>query len=210
MISASKINTYIKCPRNYYLSYIIKVPFEPSPEMLRGSRIHEKISNFDFSSEDVLERHMLKNANSFLQKLPPNPIMETTYEDKNNPGRFYGDLFNQRTVGIFDFHWKDPSIAGDWKTGKLNPRFTKGYEVQAYILNELYKQKYNTCLEKFYFKFLRDGAVYQAKCLHPSLERNAITDMILDALCGIETKEYHPIRGPLCKWCGVRDYCDDP
>jgi len=184
------------------------MPFVPSEAMLLGSRVHAKIAKFDFSSDVLLERHMLANAKKFLDAQPQNPIMETTYEDKKNPGRFFGEVFGQKTVGIFDFHWIDPAMAGDWKTGKLDIRYTQSYDVQAYILAELYKQTYNTSLHKFYFKFLRDGGLYQARSIAESSLRDQTTDLILDALIGIDSEDYRKCKGPLCNWCDARKLCD--
>lgn len=208
MISATKINTYIHCPKKYFFQYVQGLPFVPSEAMLLGSKVHGKIAAFDFSGDNALERHMLNHAKKFLNGMPANPVMETTYEDKNNPGRFFGDVFGQRTVGIFDFHWPDHVIGGDWKTGKLDKRYTQSYDVQAYILAELFKQKYNRDLETFYFKFLRDGGLYPAECLKPSEKRDQTTDLILDALVGITSEDYRKCKGPLCNWCDARKLCD--
>lgn len=208
MISASKINTYLHCPKKYFYQYVQGLPFVPFEAMIRGSRVHSKIAVFDFKSNDVLELHMLRNAKWFLETLPSDPVMETTYEDKHNPGRFFGNVFGQWTVGIFDFHWPDHGIAGDWKTGKLDLRYTQSYDVQAYILAELFKQKYNRDLAEFHFKFLRDGGHYVPDCLTPSEKRDATTDLILDALVGITSEDYPRCKGPLCNWCDARKLCD--
>lgn len=208
MMSASKINTYLHCPKQYFFRYVQGMPFVPNEAMIRGSRVHGKISTFDFESNDSLDRHMLRNAKKFLDSMPESPIMETTYEDKKNPGRFFGDVFGQKTVGIFDFHWPDHSMAGDWKTGKLDSRYTQSYDVQAYILAELFKQKYNRDLKTFYFKFLRDGGLYQAKSITESEIRDQTTDLILDALVGIDSGDYKKCRGPLCNWCDAKNICD--
>jgi hypothetical protein len=184
------------------------MPFIPNEAMLLGSKVHEKIAKFDFEAENAIERHMLNHAKKFLESLPSDPIMETTYEDKNNPGRFFGEVFGQKTIGIFDFHWPDHVIAGDWKTGKLDLRYTQSYDVQAYILAELFKQKYGKSLDKFYFKFLRDGGLYPARSITESELRDQTTDLILDALIGIDANEYLKCKGPLCNWCDAKKLCD--
>lgn len=208
MISASKINTYIHCPKKYFFQYVMKMPFVPSEAMKLGSRVHGKIAKLDFSSDNLTERHMLRNAKWFLETMPDNPVMETTYEDKNNPGRLFGDIFGQRAIGIFDFHWPDHALAGDWKTGKLDMRYTQSYDVQAYILAELFRQKYGRPLKAFHFKFLRDGGHYVPGCLAPSEKRDATTDLILDALVGITSEEYRKCKGPLCNWCDAKKLCE--
>lgn len=208
MISASKINTYIHCPKKYFFQYVQGMPFVPNEAMLLGSKVHGKIAAFDFEADNTIERHMLKNAKKFLVKMPANPIMETTYEDKANPGRFFGEVFGQKTIGIFDFHWPTEAIAGDWKTGKLDLRYTQSYDVQAYILAELFRQKYGKPLGKFYFKFLRDGGLYPARSIAESELRDQTTDLILDALVGISSEDYRKCKGPLCNWCDARKLCD--
>jgi len=185
-----------------------EMPFVPSEAMRLGSKVHGKIAKFDFEADNTIEQHMLKNAKKFLDGMPENPIMETTYEDKQNPGRFFGELFGHRCIGIFDFHWPDCSIAGDWKTGKLDLRYTQSYDVQAYILAELFKQKYGKSLDKFYFKFLRDGGLYPARSIVESELRDKTTDIILDALIGIDANEYLKCKGPLCNWCDAKKLCD--
>lgn len=208
MISASKINTYLHCPKQYFFRYVQGMPFVPSEAMLLGSKVHGKIAVFDFEADNVIEQHMLRNAKKFLNSMPRNPVMETTYDDKHNPGRFFGEVFGQKTVGIFDFHWPDYRIAGDWKTGKLDVRYTQSYDVQAYILAELFKQRYDRALEKFHFKFLRDGKLYSAKSIAESETRDKTTDLILDALVGMGSDDYRKRKGPLCNWCDAKKLCE--
>jgi len=121
MISTSKINTYRHCPHKYFLQYIQKIKVDIKSEALEmGSRVHALISSRVFKSDIRIEQAMLTRAEAILGMYPPDPILETTYEDPKNPGRFYGDVCGERAVGIFDFHWVDLPFAGDWKTGNLN------------------------------------------------------------------------------------------
>ncbi|MCK9571149.1 hypothetical protein M0R72_19525 [Candidatus Pacearchaeota archaeon] len=150
---------------------------------------------------------MLTRAKAILDMYPPNPILETTYEDPNNPGRFHGNVLGERAIGIFDFHWSDIPCAGDWKTGKFDPRYTESYEVQAYILNELYKEKYNRSLTGFSFEFLKFGKIYNATCLSGSEKRNEIEEALKEALENINLCKFNKCKGPLCNWCDLIEYC---
>lgn len=44
-LSPSSINTYRRCPRQYYYSYILKIPTRPSIHLLKGSIIHRVLEN---------------------------------------------------------------------------------------------------------------------------------------------------------------------
>jgi len=205
VFSPSQINTYRQCPKKYFFQYIEKIPIEiESPWLEIGSKVHSQISEYNFESDDLQLKSMLRNAQRFLNSMPPKPIMETTYEDKNNPGRFYGDVLGRRFVGVFDYHWVDHQIAGDWKTGKLDLQFTDGYEVQAYILSEMYKQKYDKPLEKFYFNFLRIDTIYNPRCIKEDTDAKM---QIEKALEGIESWSFNKSIGLLCDYCEYKSFC---
>lgn len=207
VISTSQINTYRHCPKKYFFQYIMKIPVETkSPWLELGSKVHERIAKRDFVSSDLMIRIMLRNAQKFLNNMPPNPIMETTYEDKNNPGRFFGDILGRRAIGIFDYHWIDYPMAGDWKTGKFDQRFTDSLEIQSYILSELYRQKYDFPLKRFYFNFIKFGITYKAICITDEDVRSKIESNIRDALIFIEEGHFPRKRGILCNYC---DYAKD-
>lgn len=208
MISTSKINTYRHCPHKFWLQYVQKIKVDIKSEALEmGSRVHALISSRIFKSDVPIEQAMLTRAAAILSMYPPDPVLETTYEDPKNPGRFYGDVCGERAVGIFDFHWIDLPFAGDWKTGKFDPRYTDSYEVQAYILNELYKQKYDQALKGFSFEFLKVGKLYDAHCLIEQDARHYAEGIVKAALEGITEEQFDRQKGPLCAWCEYADYC---
>lgn len=209
MISASKINSYIHCPKQYFFQYVEKIEVGiKSPWLELGSKVHGMIAKGEWQSDDTMIRLMLRNARKFLNNMPSNPIMETTYEDKNNPGRFFGDIFGRRSIGIFDYHWSDYPLAGDWKTGKLDERFTDSLEVQGYILGELYRQKYDVPLSQMYFNFIKFGKVYKAESIKPGATRNKIEHDIESALSLIDDEIFPKKVGRLCDYCDYREYCN--
>ena len=46
MQSATSINMYHRCPRKYYLRYILRLKQRPSIYLIRGSAVHEAIAGF--------------------------------------------------------------------------------------------------------------------------------------------------------------------
>jgi len=208
-ISASKITTYHSCPRKFYLQYILnlKEPVE-SPWLELGNRIHSKLANGVFDSEDITEKGMLQNGKKFLDSMPPKPICETSYSDSKNPGRFYGEVLGQKAVGIFDVHWSpDISEGADYKTGNFFKSFTSHFDMQAWILNELFKQKYDQPLKRFCFAFLKDGSVYEPECIKDEKASKKIEKSIKKVLFNIEEGNYPKKCGNLCDKCGLNMFC---
>lgn len=50
ILSPTAINTYLSCPRKYYLRYIKKLPGRPSIHLLRGSIVHKTLHEFHIQS----------------------------------------------------------------------------------------------------------------------------------------------------------------
>lgn len=46
ILSPTAINTYLACPRKYYLRYIRKLPAKPSIHLIRGSIVHKTLHEF--------------------------------------------------------------------------------------------------------------------------------------------------------------------
>ena len=44
--SPTSINTYLRCPRKYYLRYIKKIKTKPSIHLIRGLAVHQAIARF--------------------------------------------------------------------------------------------------------------------------------------------------------------------
>jgi len=127
VISTSQILEFLKCPLSFKVKYVLKAPSPepPSPALEKGSRVHGAIAD-GTTLEDAEEQAMVERARAWLATAPPDPIHETTYEDRNNPGRFFGDLLGTtRAIGIFDVHWNEPAMAVDWKTGGFKPKYVR-------------------------------------------------------------------------------------
>ena len=210
VISTSQINLYRNCPRSYYLKYVAGIKTDiPAPQLEFGSKIHSMISSGNFKSDDPREKEMLERAERFLTTLPQGGIFETSYEDKNNRARFYGDVCGHRAVGIFDIFWEPPDepMGTDWKTGSLRKSHTDSYEIQGYFLNELYKQRYDTPLKRLPFKFLADDQVYQPELLFDAKENLKTEKRIIKALKSIEEGKFDRKCSGLCAWCEYSCVC---
>jgi len=175
--------------------------------MLFGSDVHDDISKGIFESEYPEKQRLLNVAKLFLSETPCNPVFETNYEDKNNPGTYKGYLFEHPFIGTFDVHWVNERIGADWKTGNFHKEYKNDYEIQAYILNELFKQKHGYGLDKFVFVFLKDGFRYEAECITVDKAKKRKETMIYNALDSIKRLEFKKKVSFGCQWCDYQKMC---
>lgn len=205
--STSHILTYRYCSYKFLLAYIYKVKVETKfKPLLIGSDVHDDISKGIFVSDDQDKQKMLTTAQKFLFNMPENPVFETNYEDHNNPGTFRGSVFNIPFIGTFDVHWPNSHIGVDWKTGSMKE--DKGaYEIQAYILNELFTQKYKHNLRKFDFVFLKSDDIYEAHSIYNGAVRKRTETKIQNALNSIKRLEFKKKTSFSCQWCEFQGMC---
>jgi RecB family exonuclease len=75
ILSPTAINTYLSCPRKYYLKYIKRLRTRPSIHLIRGNIIHKTVQSFhkEFargppSSETEISESLLKTFNRLWQE----------------------------------------------------------------------------------------------------------------------------------------------
>jgi len=205
--SPSHILTYRKCEYKFLLAFVYKAKVETKYKpLLDGSAVHELISNGIFISDDPIVHDYLSVAKDFLTEMPENPIFETTFADKNNPGTLKGSIFETPFMATFDVHWIE-GIGIDWKMSEQKEKYHGEYEIQAYILNELFKQKYGYQLKKFYFVFLKDGSTYQAQSIYKNAVRTRTETKIKNVLNGVKQLEFKKKVSFACEWCDYKGLC---
>ena len=95
-LSPTAINTYLSCPRKFFLRYIRKLKTKPSIYLIRGSIVHRVIERFHRESDS----HML------LNRPPTKPLFVFWRSSKNN-GRmqaFRLDSLDLSSQEIQDYH----------------------------------------------------------------------------------------------------------
>ena len=59
-LSATAINTYLRCPHKFYLRYIKKLKTKPSIYLFRGMAVHEALAEFNSNQpggpESIIEQ----------------------------------------------------------------------------------------------------------------------------------------------------------
>ena len=205
--SPSHILIYRKCEYKFLLTFIYKAKVETKYKpLLDGSSIHKDISECRFTSHDLEKQKMLDVAYNFLLDMPANPIFETSIEDKNNPGVYKGIIFNVPFLAVFDAHWSE-GFGADWKMSEFNEKYVGEYEIQAYILNELFKQRHGYQLKKMYFVFLKDEYIYQARSIYKNAVRTRTETKIKNVLEGIRRLEFKKKVSWACEWCDYKGLC---
>ncbi len=206
--SPSHVLTYQRCEYLFLLIYVykvvVKITYKP---LIEGSNIHKDISKGNFISSCPETQQMLNVAREFLSEMPVNPIFETSIDDKDNPGTYRGTVFDNPFLAVFDTHWITERIGVDWKRSKHNKKYDDNYEIQAYILNELFRQAHGFPLEKFYFIFLKDGFRYEAQSIYVGETRAKIELKIITILENINRLNFPKHRSYACEWCDYRGYC---
>ncbi len=204
--SPSHILTKRKCGHKFLLAYILKAKGRKMQQLEEGSDIHSDISKGIFESEDPIKQEKLLIAQNFLQSMPINPIFETDYTDKNNPGTYKGVVFNVPFMATFDTHWIEERLGLDWKSGLLK-KDKADYEIQAYILNELFKQTHKHNLRQFFFVSLKSGEIYEAESIQNGTVRTRTELKIKNALDSIKKLEFKKNVSFSCQWCEFQGMC---
>lgn len=207
VFSTSQVSLYETCPRRYCYQYVLRIPTLVKSEALEaGSRVHAAIAGGP-DPEHPDERAMVDRARRILETFPAGAVHETTFDDPNNPGRFYGNVLGERFVGIFDVVWPDLKIGADWKTGRFNEKYLSAPETQAWILGQLFEQKHGEPLEGLAFVYLKTGDIHYAKSLAPGRTRTAAAERVARALAGIRAREFPQKKGGLCRSCDHQGVC---
>ena len=60
-LSPSKINTYMKCPREFYYKYIAKIPEKKTIHLFRGTLVHAVLEDL-FKKQPRFVYYHLKSA----------------------------------------------------------------------------------------------------------------------------------------------------
>jgi len=205
--STSHILTKRKCGYKFLLAYIYKAKGQRMEHLQYGSDVHEDISKGNFESDNPETQKLLDVARTFLEGMPANPIFETSIKDKNNPGTYKGRIFDQPFLGVFDVHWVEERIGVDWKSGSFHEDRKNDYEIQAYVLNELFMQRHGHYLRKFVFVFLKDGYQYEAECITDARAWKRKGNMIQNALDSIKKLEFEKRVSFSCQWCEYQGMC---
>ena len=233
-LSKSKINTYLKCPKEFEFQYIKEIPCEPNKYMARGSDVHLIAEKFTDKFEDDLDD--IDIHNELIKVACEEEIGYDLDEHVDNLGLFFKEVFvdndyklysneeylidkKNRFSGICDIILEDENghlVVIDYKTSNSSS-FSK-YRLELCYYKLLVENVYHRPVSKVGVFFTKNGRlrlldVYDEENKRKYLSHAEIDDAIdtmHDVRQRINNKEFPARRQYLCRYCTYRELCEDP
>lgn len=231
-LSKSKVNTYMKCPREFKYQYVDLIETPPNEFMSIGTEVHEIAENFikrwekgkahnDFYL-DLLEfsQEYERDYDEHLDNLTPffkTILIDEGYKVFMAEEYLYDKEHN--FSGLCDLVLEDSNgdlTVIDYKTGATHPITQYRLELCYYkmIIETLYPDKKVVCAGIFFtkkgdFRFL-NFAENQDKGAYCTNEEYQSAIKLLDFIRNqIKDNEFNPKQQYLCKYCTYKEYCDE-
>jgi CRISPR/Cas system-associated exonuclease Cas4 (RecB family) len=122
--SYSSWSTYTKCPALYKYQYLDRIGKKTtSPQMERGTAIHQSVEDYILKKADKLHPEIHVNWGEYVYRLMITsrcePEVKWAFDKRWNRVEF--DDPNAYIRGVLDLKWENPIDAGikEWKTGKV-------------------------------------------------------------------------------------------
>ena len=232
-LSKSKVNSYLKCPREFKFQYIDEIEVEPNKYMALGSDVHLVAEKFSEKFGDELEDVDINNE--LLKISHEENIGYDLAEHVDNLGSFFKEVFidndyklysneeylideENRFSGICDIILEDENgelVIIDYKTSKSNT-FSK-YRRELCYYKLLVENVYEKPVSKVGIFFTKNGRLRLLDICDEDnkrkyLNENEISDAV-DTLHDIRSKindgKFPAKRQFLCKYCTYKHICDD-
>lgn len=232
-LSKSKVNTYLKCPREFKFQYIDEIEVKPNKYMALGSDVHliaEKFTDkFEDNLDDVdIQNELIKVANDL-------DIGYGLDEHIDNLGLFFNEVFvkndyklfsneeylldkKNRFSGICDIILEDENgklTVIDYKTSNSNS-FSK-YRLELCYYKLLVENVYHKPVNRVGVFFTKNGRLRLLDvCEEENKRKNLCYSEIDDAVDTlhevrdkINRKEFPAKKQYLCRYCTYKHICDD-
>ena len=232
-LSKSKVNTYLKCPREFKFQYIDEVPSKPNRYMALGSDVHLIAEKFTDRFEDDLDGVDIKNE--LIRIANELDIGYGLEEHIDNLGVFFKEVFvdndyrlfsneeylldrAHRFSGICDIILEDENghlVVIDYKTSNSSS-FSK-YRLELCYYKLLVENVYHKPVSKVGVFFTKNGRLRlldvrdddnRRKCLSPA-EISEAVDTMHDVRDRINRKEFPKHKQFLCRYCTYKNICED-
>ena len=232
-LSKSKVNCYLKCPREFKFQYIDEIETKPNKYMALGSDVHLIAEKFTDKFEDDLEDVDIENE---LIKVAHDLDLGYGLEEHiDNLGLFFKEVFvdgnyklfsneeylidkKHRFSGICDIILEDENgdlVVIDYKTSNSNS-FSK-YRLELCYYKLLVENVYHKRVSGVGVFFTKNGRL---RILDISSEENkrkflnySEIDEAIDTMYKvrdkINRKEFPRRRQFLCKYCTYKHICED-
>ena len=232
-LSKSKVNTYLKCPREFKFQYIDEIEMKPNKYMALGSDVHLIAEKFTDKFEDNLDEVDIQNE--LIKVANELDIGYGLDEHIDNLGLFFKEVFvdrdyklfsneeylldkKNRFSGICDIILEDENgklTVIDYKTSNSNS-FSK-YRLELCYYKLLVENVYHKQVNKVGVFFTKNGRLRLLDvCEDENKRKNLCYSEIDDAVDTlhevrekINRKEFPAKKQYLCRYCTYRHLCDD-
>lgn len=199
--SYSKYSTYAKCPRQYKLKYIDKLPEPQSPAMERGNVIHKMAEDF-LNSGAALTPELLKfkAVLEWLKSKGAHGERQITINDKwEETGWFAKDAWCRMKLDADVFGDDGVSIdLVDWKTGKMYDENKLQLEFYAAVIFALIAHIETVRVHLCYLDNGKELTETYTRAKHGQLLK---AQWVGRAMAMLKDDEFAPRPNDKCKWC---------
>lgn len=232
-LSKSKVNTYLKCPKEFKFQYIDEIEVPPNKYMTLGSDVHLVAERFADKFGDDLDNVNIENE--LLKIAHEEDIGYDLVEHIDNLGSFFREVFiendyklfsqeeylldkHNRFSGICDIILEDSDgklVVIDYKTSKSSS-FSK-YRLELCYYKLLVENVYHKPVSSVGVFFTKNGRlrlldvssdINKRKYLSYSEIEEAV-ETLHEVRRKINNKEFPAKKQFLCKYCTYKHLCDD-
>ena len=198
--SYSSLSTYKSCPAKWKFSYIDNIPWDASPAMSRGTRMHKMAEDFVTGEIDFVPNEIKKIGPSLLLYKGLGASAEAVWLLDKDWKPTDVEAGNTWIKAIIDLHYVLNGVlyAKDYKSGQMYDEHRDQLELYGIMGLQLYPE----------VKRVETSAVYMDTG-HEGVEGSIIRPMLpkmIDKWHGqAETmfadNDYDPKPGNACRWC---------
>ena len=199
------LNDVINCPHKAFRRHIIKdVPFERTPEMEHGTRVHKALE--DRIGKGIALDADLRSADPLCQQLDgiKAPVRVEYFTGMKIDGT--GCAWDAKDVW---FRGKaDVAVLADagawlidWKTGKVREEPFE-LECQAMLVHANHPQITHIVGEYYWMRFGKPGMRYT---LDPMATYQKVAQLFKEMATYWDVDTWPKRKNPLCSWCDVKD-----
>ena len=233
-LSKSKVNSFLKCRREFRYRYIDKVEEEPNEAMALGTDVHDIAEQF-IKTGGISSDNYRKKLQELADKQGSQYDLSVHLD---NLADFFEDVFQNEKMhyevfscedylydeehdfsGLIDLAVRDENndiIIIDYKTGK--PGSIKKYRLELAYYKMLLESQYpNVEIISAGIFFTKDGKARflnfvecqdkGAFCTEKDCQ--AATDLLDFVRKEIEAQRFHPNKQFLCKYCTFQTLCEE-
>lgn len=233
-LSKSKVNSFLKCRREFKYRYVDEAEEEPNDAMQLGTDVHELAEQFiktgGISSEDYRQKlqELADKQNSKYDLTIHLDHLADFFEDVFQNEKMHYEVFSVEDYlydeehdfsGLCDLVVRDENndiIIIDYKTGKSNS--IKKYRLELVYYKMLLESKYpNIDIISAGIFFTKDG---KARFLNfvecqdkgafcTEKDCKAAVDLLDFVREEIDAGRFHPNKQFLCKYCSYQTLCEE-